>query len=216
MTSPFNGRLGAACQHFNIEEAIVNIAIFIYEDAEVLDFAGPFEVFATANRLSNAKDSFNVFLVAQAKAPVMARAGFSVNPHYDFSNHPNIDVLIVAGGIHDRELDKSCVIDWVNKVAANAQYVTSVCTGAFILAKAGLLSKRNVTTHWQDIDELERSFPMVTVVKSRRWVEDGKLVTSGGISAGIDMSLYLVSSLEGVDLARLTAKQMEYEWNRDA
>jgi len=194
----------------------LNVAIYIYDNAEVLDFSGPFEVFSTASRLSSPENFFNVFLVAEEKYPVNARAGYSVNPHYDFNDHPEIDLLIVVGGIHTEELEKPSVISWVAAVEKNAQLVASVCTGAFILAEAGLLSGLNVTTHWEDINDLQNAYPDLTVVRSQRWVDEGRFITSGGISAGIDMSLYLVSKLASLELAENTAKQMEFEWRKSS
>ncbi|MTI64035.1 DJ-1/PfpI family protein [Methylophaga sp.] len=190
----------------------MNIGIYIYDNAEVLDFSGPFEVFSTANRLADSNKAFEVFLIAEQKAPVIARGGFSVNPHYDLSNHPDIDLLIVVGGVHTRELNKSNVIHWVARTAEKAKVVASVCTGAFILAEAGLLAGRRVTTHWEDIDALRETYPDLTVIEAQRWVDEGKFITSGGISAGIDMSLHLVSRFLGPELAERTARQMAYEW----
>lgn len=194
----------------------MNVGIYIYENAEVLDFSGPFEVFTTASRLAGSAKSISVFLVAETNQPVIARGNYSINPHYGFGDHPSIDVLIVVGGIHVEELKKARVIDWVAKVAGEARIVASVCTGVFILAEAGLLSGLRVTTHWEDIDELVSSYPSVTVVKSRRWIDEGKFITSGGISAGIDMSLHLISRLLGVALAEKTAKQMEFDWRENS
>ncbi len=193
----------------------MNVGIYIYDDAEVLDFSGPFEVFSTANRLVDSGRPFNVFLVAEHNAPVIARGGYSINPQYDFGNHPDIDVLIVPGGIHTGELDKPDVIRWVAAASLKAMTVASVCTGAFILAKAGLLTGLQVTTHWEDVEDLRQSHPDLTVVESVRWVDEGKFVTSGGISAGIDMSLHLVSKLAGPELAEKTARQMEFEWRKN-
>lgn len=190
----------------------MNVGIYIYENAEVLDFSGPFEVFSTANRLSASGNIFEVFLIAAENFPVNARGGYSVNPHYDFSCHPKIDVLIVVGGIHAGELNKTDVINWVAKISESATAVASVCTGAFILAEAGLLSGLTVTTHWEDIEDLKRSYPNLTVIESHRWIDEGKIVTSGGISSGIDMSLYLVAKLADEVLAEKTAKQMDFEW----
>lgn len=194
----------------------MNIGIFIYENAEVLDFSGPFEVFSTANRLSESEEKFEVFLVAEDTNPVNARGGYSVNPSYGFSDHPEIDILMVVGGVHTEELKKTRVIDWVLKVSKNAQIVASVCTGAFILAEAGLLSNRQVTTHWEDIDDLRTSYADLTVIESKRWVDEGSIITSGGISAGIDMCLHLVSKIVSQELAEKTAKQMEFEWRKNS
>lgn len=194
----------------------LNVGIFIYENAEVLDFSGPFEVFSTANRLSALDEVFNVFLVAEEVRPVNARGGYSVNPHYCFKDHPKIDVLVVVGGVHIEELGKPSVINWISTVSKSATIVASVCTGAFLIAQAGLLVNLKVTTHWEDIKDLQESYPDLTVIDNQRWVDEGKFVTSGGISAGIDMSLHLVSKLTGTKLAAKTAKQMEYEWHKNS
>jgi len=194
----------------------MNVGIYIYDAAEVLDFSGPFEVFSTASRLSEPKDLFRVFLVAERNAPVDARGGYSVIPHYAFGEHPAIDLLIVVGGVHTAELQKPAVIDWITGAARDADLVASVCTGAFLLAEAGLLAGLDVTTHWEDIDDLEAAYAGINVIRSRRWVDSGAIVTSGGISAGIDMSLHLVERLGGRELAQSTARQMEYAWHENA
>lgn len=194
----------------------MNVGIYIYKNAEVLDFSGPFEVFSTASRFTDLGKTFNVFLVAEENCPVSARGGYSINPHYDFSSHPEIDVLIVVGGIHTEELSKANVVSWVAATSEKATVVASVCTGAFILAQAGLLANLEVTTHWEDIEDLRKSYPELTVIESRRWIDEGKFVTSGGISAGIDMSLHLVSRLVGAELAEKTARQMEFEWRKNS
>ncbi|MDX1491721.1 MAG: DJ-1/PfpI family protein [Pseudohongiellaceae bacterium] len=194
----------------------MNVGIFIYENAEVLDFSGPFEVFSTANRLAGTEKVFNVFLVAEEACSVIARGGYSVNPHYCFKDRPKIDVLVVVGGVHTEELKKARVINWVSKVSKSATIVASVCTGAFILAQAGLLANLKVTTHWEDIKDLQESYPDLTVIENQRWVEEGRVVTSGGISAGIDMSLHLVSKLISSGLAERTARQMEFDWRKSS
>ncbi len=190
----------------------LNVGIYIYQDAEVLDFSGPYEVFSTANRVAEPSQLFNVFLVSELNQPVIARAGYSVNSQYSFANHPQIDVLIVVGGVHNAELKKPDVIRWVSQTAKQATIVASVCTGVFLLAEAGLLANLRVTTHWEDLAALRKAYPMLSVVAAQRWVDAGKFVTSGGISAGIDMSLYLVERLSSLALAEKTAKQMEYVW----
>ncbi|TMN70740.1 glutamine amidotransferase [Pseudoalteromonas sp. S1727] len=191
----------------------MNIGIYIYDDAEVLDFSGPFEVFSTAKRLAD--NDWQVCLIAKSNTPVMARGGFTVNPHYSFADHPAIDLLIVVGGVHTHELEKPAVINWIRKTAGAASKVASVCTGAFLLAKADLLNGLTVTTHWEDQTDLTTMFPSLNVIANKRWVSQGKFTTSGGISAGIDMSLQLVSELISPEHAELTAKQMEYQWHKN-
>jgi len=188
----------------------MNIGIYIYDDAEVLDFSGPFEVFSTAKRLAN--NDWQVSLIAKSDSPVLARGGYSVNPHYSFADCPLLDLLVVVGGDHTRELEKAEVIAWLKNTATNTKRVASVCTGAFLLAKTGLLSGKNVTTHWQDQPELAAMFSDLNVIADTRWVTDGKFTSSGGISAGIDMSLALVAEFISYEHALLTAKQMEYQW----
>lgn len=188
----------------------MNIGIYIYDGAEVLDFSGPFEVFSTAKRLETS--DWDVFLVAETKNTVAARGGFSVLPDYSIHDHPDIDLLVVVGGVHNEEMTKLPVLNWIKSVDQGASRVVSVCTGAFLLASAGLLNGLTVTTHWEDLPDLSRRFPDLMVIDDQRWVTSGKYTTSGGISAGIDMSLYLVSQLHSRDLAELVARQMEYTW----
>ncbi len=190
---------------------VLNVGIYLYDNAEVLDFAGPFEVFSTANRLV-AAPVFKVFLVGETGATIHARGGFQVNPAYGFNNHLPIDVLIVVGGVHTQELLKPNVISWISTVAQQAKLVASVCTGAFLLAKAGAIQHETVTTHWEDIADLRRDFPSLDVKENTPWVDQGRIVTSAGISAGIGMSLHLVSRLHSMVLAGKTARQMEFNW----
>jgi len=194
----------------------MNIGLYIYNRAEVLDFSGPFEVFSTASRVCRDNDPFVVFLIGETGKAVTARAGYRVIPHYGFDDHPLIDVLVVAGGVHDDEMCKMAVIDWIAQQAKTAEIVASVCTGAFLLAETGLLQGRQVTTHWQDVDNLRTRYPDLTVTDGCRWVDEGNILTSGGISAGIDMSLHLVARLHSPALAHKTARQMEYDWTEDA
>lgn len=192
----------------------LNIGIYIYDQAEVLDFSGPFEVFTTASRVSAGDEPFNVFLIGETGAIVTARAGYRVIPDYGFDNHPKIDVLIIVGGMHVDEMNKPKVIDWVARQAEKSTYVACVCTGAFLLARAGVLQNQKVTTHWEDLSDLKAQFPKLDVIEDVRWVEDGGVISSGGISAGIDMSLNLVAKLQGEPLAEKTARQMEFVWTR--
>ena len=193
----------------------MNIGIYIYDNAEVLDFSGPFEVFSTASRLCKGDIPLNVFLVSETGNMVSARAGYSVLPSYGFHNHPDIDVLIVSGGVHSDEMKKPQIIEWISKQSRKTALTASVCTGVFMLAQAGIVNEHKVTTHWEDVAELRKMFPQLTVVEHVRWVDEGSIITSGGISAGIDMSLYLVSKLHSNDLAEKTARQMDFSWTKN-
>ena len=190
----------------------MNVAIYIYDRAEVLDFSGPYEVFSTASRVCLGDNPFEVFMVGETGQVVTARAGYRVGPAYGFDNHPPIDVLVVPGGLHTDELQKPGVLQWISSQGQQARLVASVCTGAFLLAEAGILTDQTVTTHWEDIAALRSSYPDLTVQEAVRWVDEGAVVTSAGISAGIDMSLHLVGRLHSLELAEKTARQMEYNW----
>ena len=197
------------------------IGIFVFDEVEVLDFAGPYEVLTCASRVSakinpGAEPPFKVFTIGQKIAMLHARAGLSVFPDTNFASHAQIDVLVIPGGVITAELDKSEVITWITKTANRCELTASVCTGAFLLAQAGLLNDKKATTHWEDMDDLRNMFPQIHVQPEQRWVEDGNVVTSGGISAGIDMSLHLVERLAGRELAVRTALQMEYAWLENA
>lgn len=137
-------------------------------------------------------------------------------PDYGFHNHPEIDLLIVVGGVHSDEMNKTEVIEWIALQSTKAKMVASVCTGVFLLAKAGVVENEKVTTHWEDIPDLKNSFPKLDVQEGVRWVDEGNLITSGGISAGIDMSLHLVSKLHSLALAEKTARQMEFSWTKNS
>lgn len=196
------------------------VGIYIYDQAEVLDFAGPFEVFSTASRLVDARvndEGFDVHLIAEKNANklVQARGGFCVQPMYSIHDHPALDVLIVAGGVHAAEMTKPTVTRWLSQQAAKTQITASVCTGAFLLAAANVLNKNHtVTTHWEDVADLRQQFPHLTVVQGQRWLDQSNIVTSGGISAGIDMALHLVHRLYSLELAERTARQMEFDWTK--
>ena len=190
----------------------MNIGIYLYDQAEVLDFSGPFEVFSVANRL--AKLDWNIWLVGASENLVEARGAFKVIPDYSIQNVPALDLLIVVGGVHLEEVHKMEVIDWIRETTEKVQVIASICTGAFLLAEAGLLDGLEVTTHWEDIPDLQRNYPNVQVREGVRWIEQGKLFTAAGISAGIDLSLELVSKFAEEELAERTAQQMEYAWGR--
>ena len=194
----------------------MNVAILLFDEVELLDFAGPLQVFTTAARVAPAGGArpFTAFTVA-AQPAITARGGLRVEPTHTLSRHPKIDLLLVPGGVVTAELEKPALIDWIAAQAASAGVTAAVCTGAFLLAKAGLLTGKRATTHWEDVADLRRMFPEVIVEDGPRWVDEGSIVTSAGISAGIDMSLYLVERLCGGELAVKTARQMDYRWQRE-
>lgn len=190
------------------------IAIYVFPNMEVLDFAGPFEVFTTASRVSSRDEPgddalFEVYTVAHLDGVVKARAGLRILPDYNLANCPQPDLLLIPGGVVTAELDNFEVISWVKHLSTSTSVTASVCTGAFILAKAGLLTGRCATTHWEDIEELRSAFPSIQVVENKRWVDEGPVVSSAGIAAGIDMSLHLVARFAGEALAQATAHQMD-------
>lgn len=200
-----------------IRQRTLNINLLLYPDVEILDFAGPYEVFSVASRVA-LRDKllphapFRVQTVAATPGLVAARHGLRVQADASLVTANACDILIVPGGVVDQPLAHPPTLDWVAATAARTSLVTSVCTGAFILAKAGVLSDQAVTTHWDDIEQLRRDYPALTVVSGVPYVDLGHLITSAGISAGIDMSLHIVGRLLGTESARRTARQMQYEW----
>lgn len=202
-----------------------HVAILLFDEIEVLDFAGPFEVFGVAGRHAAPKPfrepPFRVFTVAE-RGPVYARNGLSINPTYLLNDHPKADIILVpgGGGFHPdgtpygsrREMDNPAVLNWVRRTAGTAELVLSVCTGSLILGKAGLLDGLSATTHYSSLEGLAQVSPTITVRPDERWVDNGKVITSAGISAGIDMSLYVIGRLLGKEVADETARYMQYDY----
>ena len=192
-----------------------NLAILLFDDAELLDFSGPFEVFAVASRQTE-PSAFRVFTVAEKPEAITARDGLSVNPRHTLTDCPKPELLLVPGGMGTRrELNNGPLIDWIARTAAQAELVMSVCTGALLLGKAGLLEGLETTTHHGAYRLLRKIVPTATVHENRRFVDNGKIVTSGGIAAGIDMSLHIVGRLMGPTAAAATAEHMEYTWDQE-
>ena len=190
-----------------------NVAILIFDEVEVLDFCGPFEVFSVTGLRDDLKP-FNVYTVAETVKPVLARNNLSVNPAYHLADCPAPDILLVPGGYGTRrEMNNPVLLDWIKHCAENAELLLSVCTGALILARAGLLDGLSATTHHGAIELLKETAPRTAVLESERIVDNGKIILSAGISAGIDMSLYAVSRLLGLAQAEETARYMEYDWS---
>src|SRR5262245_37338337 len=187
-----------------------NLAILIFESVEVLDFCGPFEVFSVANRFSD-PPAFHVRTVAEKAGPVLTRGGLSVNPHHRLTDCPRPDLLLVPGGQGTRkEMHNQALIDWIRQAAAGAELVLSGCTGALLLATAGLLDGLAATTHHGAVELLRQTAPNTAVDPGRRFVDNGRVVCSAGIAAGIDMSLHVVGQLLGREMAVKTARQMRY------
>jgi transcriptional regulator GlxA family with amidase domain len=195
----------------------IQVGILIFPDVEVLDFTGPFEVFSVARRDENRRrfenSPFEVHLIAPTTAVVRATGGLRVQPDCSIDACPRLDVLIVPGGWGTRELvDDGPLVHWIRERAGQTKIIASVCTGSFLLAQAGLLEGRRATTHWASLDRMAQSFPQVRVVRDEHVVEEGCVLTSAGISAGIDLALRLVARLEGEPIARAAARYMEYPY----
>ena len=196
------------------------VGIVLFEDVEILDFCGPFEVFS-ATRLNEEKrleesSPFEVLLVAEKTTPVTTTGGMKVIPHWAFESCPKLDILVVPGGWGTRkELHNPVMLDWLRDRSSEVEMLTSVCTGSMLLGYAGLLNGLHATTHWRSLDWMKDSFPTVTVEYDKHVVEDGQVFTSAGISAGIDMALKVVARYCGDAVARATAKHMEYSYTED-
>jgi transcriptional regulator GlxA family with amidase domain len=197
----------------------INTGIFLFDGVEVLDFAGPYEVFSRTrttpgpeSRRSDDSAPFRVFTAAERAEPVTATGGLRIIPDFDFQSAPLIDMLIVPGGFGTRPLlHNPEVCSWIRSVAGSACRVASVCTGSLLLAQAGLLSGLHATTHWAALDLLAAIDPSVIVERHRRFVKDG-IATSAGVAAGIDMVFSIVEEICGAAVAAETARYIEYEF----
>ncbi len=186
------------------------VAILLFPEVEVLDFAGPFEVFAVTDELKN-YEVFDVVTVAESSAPVRARNGLTILPDHDFTSCPTPDLLIIPGGFGTRALLKNeTVLAWIKEQSAAAELVMSVCTGALLLAKLGLLDGLTATTHHECLAELRALAPAANIDATLRFHDNGKFVIAAGISAGIDSSLHVIARFLGKDAAKRTASCMEY------
>jgi putative intracellular protease/amidase len=181
-----------------------HVAVLMFDGAQIIDFAGPYEVFGQAG--------FDVYTVTEDGAPVTAAMNLSVNVDHDFASAPQADVLLIPGGhIHDAMADPA-TLKFIRNKASSADHVLSVCTGSFVLAATGLLDGKTATTFHGSFDSMAREFPEIKIVRDRRWVDTGKLVTSAGLSSGIDAALHIVAEIRGVEAARTVAMNLEYEW----
>ncbi|NOV00034.1 GNAT family N-acetyltransferase [Paenibacillus planticolens] len=193
-------------------ERVRQVGVVLYDKVDTLDFAGPHDVFGVAGYLGK---NFRVFTVAEKKTPLTTVSGITITPQYSFDTCPTIDILIVPGGLGSRtEITNSRLIAWIRETAGNAEIVLSVCTGALLLAKAGLLEGLRVTTNRMAYDLLRGMVsPGTTIVEDVRYVDNGKMVMSGGVTTGFDAALHVVARLCGESLAMETASRLEYRWH---
>ncbi|MDH4131554.1 MAG: DJ-1/PfpI family protein [Gemmatimonadota bacterium] len=193
----------------------LRVSVLVFDDADLLDIAGPYEVFAVAGR-RDGLEPFQVSLVGVAPGTVALRGGVRVEPPFTVANAPAADVLIVPGGMGTRRLLQDPVLlAWLREAAGRAELVLSVCTGALLLGKAGLLDGLEVTTHQSAMALLREVAPKARVHQGERFLDNGKVIVAAGISAGIDMALHVVERLLGAELAEEAAAYMEYHWDRN-
>lgn len=202
------------------DDETLNVGIVLYPNVEELDFCGPYEAFKAASfqgadLRQRETLPFQVFTVAETSELVATGGGLRIQPDYSFADAPQIDLLVVPGGDSGTQVENTAMMEWLARVTPQARVRTSVCTGAFMLGKVGLLDGRAATTHWASLDRLTEAFPQTTVRRDVRWVDEGDVVTAAGVSAGIDMSLHVIERLLGRDVAEATARYMEYRWNEN-
>lgn len=186
----------------------------LFDRVEVIDFAGPYEVFLNASAANHSY--FNVFTVAATDKPIETAGNLTITPKYRFDNHPKIDILVLPGGGVLQARRNPEVIKWIQKTANDAEIIMSVCNGAGFLAKAGLLDGKEVTTTAGGINWLQAEVPTAKVIAGRRFVDSGKIVTCGGLSAGIDGALYVAQKALGQGWGQMIAVWLEYDWRPDA
>ena len=200
----------------------INVGILIFDEVEVLDFAGPFEVFSRTrllkgaeSRRSNDSAPFTPFTVSIDKEPVTATGGLKIISDYTIKDCPKIDILIVPGGLGTRTLlNNESLLSWIKSISDQATTTSSVCTGSLLLAKAGLLEGKRATTHWGAIEALKSISKDIQVLNNRRIVND-EIITSAGVSSGIDMAFMLVENLYGEQVASDTAKYIEFHRSKE-
>jgi transcriptional regulator GlxA family with amidase domain len=199
------------------QDRLLTVGILIFDDVEVLDFCGPFEVFSVARPAGVHDDAARLFTavtIAQEEKIITCRGGLLVKPHATIENHPPLDILVVPGGQGTRrERHNQQLLDWIARQDQQTDLTTSVCTGAFLLAERGLLDHHRATTHWNSVEWMRQTYPAITMLADARVVDEGHIITSAGISAGIDMSLHVIARLKGMDVAQWTARRMEYDWS---
>ena len=196
----------------------ISVGIFIFNDVEVLDFTGPFEVFFITRKQEGGEKQYlySVCLIGLTDGAITTRGGMDVKPHFSINSHPQLDRLIIPGGYGTRQLmhDES-LINWLGSFNPRSTRLASVCTGSLLLASAGHLDGKSATTHWTVLDMMEETFPKVKVDRNRHVIIDEEVFTSAGISAGIDLALQMVRLDFGDPQANWTARHMEYAFDKD-
>jgi transcriptional regulator GlxA family with amidase domain len=190
-----------------------SVAVLLFPGVELLDFAGPFEVFSAARTDADSRERLmDVFTVAESLEAVRCNNPLTILPEYTLDDCPAADILVVPGGMGTRSaVDRPELIEWIERRAQAAEVTTSVCTGSFLLAQAGVLEGKPATTHWASIERMQADFPELTVMESVCWVDAWPVVSSAGVSAGIDMALYVLSRLYGEGVAEATARGIQYD-----
>ncbi|MBD2703227.1 DJ-1/PfpI family protein [Spirosoma sp. BT702] len=181
-----------------------NVAIFIHDGVEILDFSGPSEVFASTQ-------GFNVYTVSLSKEPITSQGFIKIIPNYSLADCPKPDIVVLPGGQTGPFLKNETLINWIKSCAQEAEIMLSVCTGAGLLAKAGLLDGKQATTFHNYIEPLQKATPNAKILRDTRFVDNGQIITTAGVSAGIDGALHVVAKLKGLDVATKTARYMEYD-----
>jgi putative intracellular protease/amidase len=198
--------LPLAPAHANAPDAPkTRVAVLMFDGVEIIDFAGPYEVFGQAG--------FDVHTVSRDGKAVKTAMNLNVNVDYSFDNSPPADIVLIPGGDVEEAAKDAPTLAWIRKNSAPATQVMSVCTGSDILAGTGLLDGQSATTFHQHFDHMAKAYPKVTVVRDQRWVQAGKLVTSAGLASGIDAALHVVANLRGEKAARSVAMHLEYQWS---
>ncbi|MBL0358295.1 MAG: DJ-1/PfpI family protein [Chitinophagaceae bacterium] len=188
----------------------LDVAILLYDGVELLDFAGPGEVFQQAN--FNGKDAFNVYTVGINSNKIISQSFLNITTQYIIDDCPMPDILIIPGGNNLALVNNENLVAWISKVNEKAEFVLSVCNGLNLLAKTGVLDGMTATSHYRALDNLIKNYPKINIVKGKRFVDNGRIITTEGVSAGIDGSLYLLSKMFNSDVANDVAKVMMYNW----
>lgn len=192
---------------------MLNVGVLLFDNVELMDFAGPCEVFSVTSEL-NDYELFDTFTISNDIDIIKTIHGLKLEPDYVFDDHPKIDILVVPGGYGTRQaMENKELMHWLKKVSISSKHTLTVCTGSILLGKTGMLDGKTCVTHHEDLEELQKTAPTAKVLDDQRFIDNGKIITSGGIMAGVDASLYLVEKLHGKEVADKTRAYMEYgDW----